>query len=151
MPDFHTTETFAALTDAQKDAAIAGALGWTHHCPPLHEPGGSEPWWQRPGRSSRYGAPPPYFTGGDADPYANWHLLAEVAELLVGVTSLHIEHTWRALRIATLDRDCALEAWHVGRSVTGMAKGEYHHAPTPHRAACLALVAGGLVPKEDSS
>ena len=146
MPDPHTTESFGPLTDAQKDAAIAGALGWTHHCPPLHEPGGSEPWWQRPGRSSRYGASPPYWTGDDPA------LCREMRDAL---------QAWVLEHYPTYELRCCWWAEDGTYEIVLIPNDDGYDDPetwplevmgdTEAQAWGNALVAGGLVPKEDSS
>ena len=150
MPDPHDSASFAALhDDASRDAAIARALGWRPAMLPEpdrceHEPShgypipcwvlgdvGPEPerddtnvWW--------CDTPPPYFTGGDLDAFANWDLLAPVVGLLPLPNDL--AHTSRDTRFASAP-------WEV----TAML----HLAcdKTPHRAACHVAVAAGLVPK----
>ena len=149
MAEMHDSASFAALADdASRDAAIARALGWRPAMLPEpdrceHEPShgypipcwvlgdvGPEPerddtnvWW--------CDTPPPYFTGGDLDAFANWDLLAGVWRLcgrnavLSGPFPTHPATAW-------------------GVAVQGGAA----EATTPHRAACLAAVAAGLVLKE---
>lgn len=135
----HSLESFDALADdGARDAAMMPALGWEWVITG-HTMGSSEPIyrWRRynkvNGGVGQTLAALAYYTGGVADPFANWDLLAEVC---------------RALDIFALDRNAAFASWNVGRGASGMAKGEYHHAPTLHRAACRALVAAGLVPRE---
>ena len=151
----HTMESFEALPDdAARDAAMARALGWrlTTRMEPdrcEHEPGGGYfiPCWVRgnvggpePERDDPNvwwcDTPPPIFTGGDADPFANWHLLAEVMRLLGP------DETW-------LDSPTEpAPEWRVG-IMTLSAGGQ--DGSTPHRAACLCAVEDGLVRKEDSA
>ena len=125
MPDPHTPESFGALTDAQKDAAIARAVGG-------RKVAGT---WTLPGHSTVWTQPPPVYTGGDADPYANWHLLAEIMRALG-------KRQWHLLSPALWTPP---SSWGVFTLETRTTE-----AASPLRAACLALVAGGLVPKEDS-
>ena len=137
MSEPHTLESFDALPDdAARDAAIAGAVGG-------RKVAGT---WTLPGHSTVWTQPPPVYSGGDADPFANWHLFAEV---------------WRALRNAEpsaawsltdlfIEGDADEECWNLMNDWDTFHATVDVEASTPHRAACLGLVAGGLVPKEDS-
>ena len=144
MSDPHTLASFAALPDdASRDAAMARAVGWrlTTRMEPdrcEHEPGHgySIPCWVRgdvgpePERDDPNvwwcDTPPPIFTGGDADPFANWALLGAVVRLLCEGENAGV--------------------YDVLLTVIG------HGAPGRPvlRAACLAAVAAGLVPREES-
>jgi len=162
MPDPHDSASFAALhDDASRDAAIARALGWRPAMLPEpdrceHEPShgypipcwvlgdvGPEPerddtnvWW--------CDTPPPFYAGGDGDPFANWDLLAGVWKLLRtnGAGNAVVE---------LLDWNGAGGCWWVsdepGDNFRPM-RDIRAEATTPHRAACLAAVAAGLVLKE---
>ncbi|HUT37521.1 MAG TPA: hypothetical protein VNE39_28840 [Planctomycetota bacterium] len=126
--DPHDSASFAALADdASRDAAMARALGV-----PVAYVGRK---WCRVDVSGTYimGKCPAYFTGGDLDPFANWGLLAEVMRLM----ALDL------MRDGFTEGNALIEALYC---TTGQ-----HLLPTPgkslHRAACLAAVAAGLVPK----
>jgi hypothetical protein len=133
MPDeMHTLESFAALPDDEsRDAAIARACGCTQEA--LPSPGC---WYD--GGMPHGQTPPMFFSGGDADPFANWHLLAEVVMALDAagwsidfVSRDHPRDLW-AIRI---------QRWQPQpRAWTG-------ELDTPHRMACEAAVVAGLVPK----
>ena len=130
-----TTEQFLALSGGEQDAAVARALGWTYNPNRTWE-------WQKAlsnaaCKASSSGQPPPYATGGDADPFARWDLLAEV---------------WRALRCTPCATPTLVDwntRWYY-RDDPKAAEAYIHgEGATPHRAACLALVAAGLVEGED--
>ena len=139
-----TLAEFDALPDDEaRDAAIARALGWRWReygrvlgtDRPVHG-------WVRltMERSERLHRPPAYWTGGDADPFANWGLLAEVCRALCTARSQYADLVLIALAPngRWLVRDAALEEY-----ADLIVREE-----TPHRAACYALVAAGRVPKE---
>ena len=142
-PAMHTLESFDALAgDEERNAAITRALGQqvyhTWYCPAC----GVWLVWSEVTHDERHdereggcghpvvpGAWKPYYTGGDADPFANWGLLAEVARALTrGRTATHMHN----------------DAWEVALELIVTTRG-----CTPHRAACHALVADGLVPREE--
>jgi hypothetical protein len=116
--------------DAARNAAIARALRWRacQFAPGIYY------WTALDGREHE-GGPPAYYTGGDGDPFDNWHLLAEV---------------WRALpreKGQVWSYEDGADYHSVYRVSTGIAL----ESSTPHRAACRALVAAGMVPKEESN
>ena len=137
MMEPHTLGSFEALADdAARDAAIARALGWRNvH---LHRYSERCAEWVGipPGQTGNAPIPvPAVFRGGDADAFANWGLLAEVARLLgQRQWCLHSHAPW-----------LPASQWSVFTLATKITDGR-----TPHRAACLAAVAAGLVPKGDS-
>ena len=164
MSDPHTLASFAALPDdASRDAAMARAVGWrlTTRMEPdrcEHEPGHgySIPCWVRgdvgpePERDDPNvwwcDTPPPIFTGGDGDPFANWHLLAEVVRLVcdavAGPRGRDVAMGYATLRLALdLVRD---------RHTVSPDRRMTCQSHTPHRAACHAAVAAGLVPREEA-
>ena len=141
MSDMHTLDTFAALADdAARDAAMARALGWRQSLAP--------PWcaaadiWERGTGGGSKWSPPPYFTGGDSDPFANWALLAEVWRLLPREDAKCVSRDWH---LGEHGADGWWEVWSQPHLLPSNAFGD-----TPHRAACLAAVAAGLVPREEA-
>ncbi len=111
-----TADQWEVLTDAMKDAAVAKALGVEGNM-----------------------APPPYVTAGDADPYENWGILAEMVRhaLTRGWdASLYFEVAPRAGAVAQLKRVPA----NVHR---------YQRDVTAHRALAAALNAAGLLDAEE--
>ena len=140
MSEPHTLASFEALPDdAARDEAMARALGWRQtRC------AAGDIWERGTGGGSKW-SPPPIFTGGDGDPFANWHLLAEVLRALP-VPTVEILSPGGGGR----DKDqWAVYAWDPEAPYL---KNEVYsgQASTPHRAACLAAVAAGLVPREES-
>ena len=136
MPEKHTIPSFLALADDwERNAAIAAAIGTWHRegtmwCRGSPLCADDDRDWRR--------AAPFYWTGGDSDPFANWHLLAEVIRALRGV-----------------ERGCYVVIFcNPGGSMRVTVKSSCNMtlisqtASSFHRAACLALVAAGLVPKE---
>lgn len=147
----HTLESFEALAnDAAREIAIGRALGLDclgHSCRYATKKSG-----MRHNGPCLCGHP---YTGGDRNPFANWDLLAEV---------------WKALPRRAPDFG-ELPAWEWALRHFQLAEGIRWHvdgsetydpdevpdedlieieAPTPHRAACRALVAAGLVPREET-
>ena len=154
----HPPDSFAALADdAARDAAMARALGW-RECivcigADLVTPTGTvpntTPGWQD-ASGQKYATcdarvPPPYFRGGDSDAFANWALLAEVWRLLRSAP----DATWQM-------EDMEQQGWLVVANPVSRGDlppnyaGSWGNASTPHRAACLAAVAAGLVPREEA-
>jgi predicted GTPase len=136
MPDeMHTLESFAALPDDEsRNAAIARTLGWRFGSVTLYVQDGESykaTGWHRTTKST-HPKPPPFYDGGDSDPFANWGLLAEVARLVA---------------------DFVASAGETARAPVDIQEALYRVTErvacdgTPHRAACLAAVAAGRVPK----
>jgi hypothetical protein len=133
----------ALADDAARNAAVATTLGWRYvrqtYVTLVHA-GGHEhvSLWTRENEDALWEAPA-YYTGGDADPFANWALLAEL---------------WRALERGAphnmyMDHNPREEGeWFLHRVAHNDAEME---DDTPHRAACRALVAAGLVPREETA
>ena len=131
-----TQEQWEALPDAEKDAAVAKALAWTHDAQRLSFGQLIGSGWCRHGKAPengpRDGSPPPYVTGGDADPYARWDLIAEMVKALGKNTILSL--------LGPLGTP---PPWVVaGRDACG-------EDATPHRALAAAMVAAGLVGDSD--
>ena len=129
-----TVEAFLALSGAEQDAAIGRALGWESR----YAPDGTVAYWQQ-GTGKNYKSAcdvPPYATGGDADPFAAWALLAEM---------------WKALgEVQMAFHTPALKPWGTPWSKWGMFSVEWPEprtidAQTPHRVLAGALVLAGLV------
>ena len=131
-----TTEQWNGLSHAEKDGAVAKALGkWrTVRLSPL-QPGGREVYWQYVATGSLHGEPPPYVTGGDEDSYAHWDLFAEM---------------WKKL-----PRENG-QVWSFEDGGDYFAV--FRHADpsfrveggTPHRAAAAAMNVAGLLRMEDA-
>ena len=126
-----TLEAYKDMPDAGKNEAVARARGWVPCKCPLCD-GDPHVLWNRIGPPWQgHCNLPEYITAGDSDPFANWDLLAGVWRLcgrnavLSGPFPTHPATAW-------------------GVAVQGGAA----EATTPHRAACLAAVAAGLVLKE---
>ena len=120
-------DRFEAMTDDEKDAAMAEAMGWclvpiNDACPRTH--------WERDAQVWPLPAPPPYVTGGDDDLFANGDLFMQMLKALgcdgrmVGVIMAPADGLF-LLDVATA------EGKHIGKC----------GGQTPHRAAAAALVA----------
>jgi hypothetical protein len=129
-----TLDAWDALDDQAKDAAMATALGWWT----LEASPGI---WQR-GKVLR-NVVAPYFTGGDADPFANWNLLAEVWGLLLTTPDGVTWHLEQSLVGATDTLSFAMLGSDYWEDDAIWIEG---YGKSPHRAACRAAVAAGLVP-----
>ena len=141
-----TLKDFDALADdGERNAAIARALGHAGVAPDAHQGRRSE-------EERCYAPCAPYYTGGDSDPFGNWGLLAEVMKALPHEGT----RDWILKEVVGHDAegmDIIGPHWAVvgdSYEFDGERIG-WCEAATPHRAACRALVAAGLVPRGEEA